>query len=130
MTGTGQQLEDPFRGEWREQDAVAEVAGGDQQARHRRLTDDRTVVGRAGAEPGRRLEQLVLVDDGHDPACGVEQLDHRAGLHGQIEALLLDGRAHDEGAVGPRDQVARPTVDEAAHGRDGAAGRRRRRAGG
>ena len=95
---------------------MAVVAGGHQQACDRRLTDERTVVGRAGTEPGGRLEQLVLVDDGHDPTCGVEELEDRAGLHAQVEPLLLDGRAHDDGAVGPWDEIARATVDEAADG--------------
>ncbi len=60
--------------------------------------------------------QLVLVDDRHDPASGVEQLGDRAGLDGQVEPLLLDRRADDERAVGPRDEVAGTTVHEAADG--------------
>jgi hypothetical protein len=116
------------RGEGREEDAVAVVARRDDDVVEPAPTDARRVVRRAGAQSGRRLQQLELVDPGHDGARVAEQLVHGARLHRGVDPALFDRRAHDEGAVAPGDQVHRVPAHQAADGaaeqRAGAARRR------
>ena len=58
--------------------------------------------GVAGPQAGGRLEQLELVDAGHDGPGVAEQLVHRAGLHRGVGAPLLDRGADHDRAVAAR----------------------------
>ena len=79
--------------------------------------------GVAGPQPGGRLEQLELVDAGHDRPGVAQQLVHRARPHRGVGAALLDGGADDDRAVAAGHQVDRAPVHQAAHGAAPAGGR-------
>ncbi len=105
----------------RQQDAVAVVAGGEDQAVERAGADQRQVVRGAGAQAGHRLDQLHLGDVGQQAVGLAQQLVDAAGGDRGVEAPLLDRGADDQAAVGARHQV------DALGGDDPLAGRRRRR---
>ncbi len=67
--------------------------------------DQRQVVGRPGAQPGGRLDQLQLGDLGQQPVGLAQQLVHPAGGDRRVEAALLDRRPDDQPAVGARHQI-------------------------
>ena len=77
-------------------------------------------MGALSGEPGRSpvvvSTSSYSSSDGHQPAGVVEEVPDRPGLHGEVEALLLDGGADHDRSVVPGDEVAGPPVDEAPHG--------------
>ena len=77
-------------------------------------------MGALSGEPGRSpvvvSTSSYSSSDGHQPAGVVEQVPDRPGLHGEVEALLLDGGADHDRSIDPGDEVAVPAVDEAPHG--------------
>ena len=108
----GEAGHDGVRGHRRHQDAVAVVAGGQQQAGcHSRPipgaepADDRAVVRRARPQSGARLGQDQLARH-REHAHGVaQQVVHGARGHRPVRAAFFLGRAHDYLAVGARHQV-------------------------
>ncbi len=112
-----ERLRDGFGGQRRQQDAVAVVAGRQQQALDRACADHRQVVGSAGAQAGHRLDQLHLGDLGEQAVGLAQQLVDAAGGDRGVEALLLDGGADDQAAVGARHQVDALGGDDPLAGR-------------
>ena len=93
-----------------EQDAVAEVAVGEQVAGlGAGGAEERQAVGGGGAEAGPGLEELGAGKDGEETrGAGVEGEDVES-VDGCVEAGVFDGGAEDEaagvGAVGAGDDV-------------------------
>ena len=111
----GEQRRHRVGGDRRQQDAVAEVAGRDDEARAcwRDGAEDGAVVAGARAAAGARLGQDELADRG-DRGHGVaEQVMDGAGGDVAVVALLLGG-ADDELAVGAGDQVDVAALDDRA----------------
>lgn len=79
-----------------EQHTAAEVPGGHEQAGQRAGTDQRPVVGSAGAAPGKRLDQLELGDLGDDLDRGAQQLMDGTRRHGEIGPYLFAGCSDDQ----------------------------------
>ena len=84
--------------------------------------DQRQVVRRAGAQAGDRVDQLHLGDVGEQPVGLAQQLVDPAGGDRGVEALLLDGGADDQAAVGARHQVDALGGDDPLAGRGAVAG--------
>ena len=81
------------------------VARGDHEAVEGAVAEQWHVVGRAGPEAGNRLDEGQLRHLG-DGAVGLaQQLVHAAGGDRAVEALLLDGGAQGDAAVGAGHEV-------------------------
>lgn len=103
-------------GDGSEQDAVAVVAGGQQQSVEPGRAEQRSVVGRAGAQSGPGLGERQFGDPGHQLMGVAQQLVHAARGHRGVPAQLLAGRADDEFAALARHQIDVAATDHGPHG--------------
>ena len=101
----GERLDDAVGRQRRQQDPVAVVAGGEDQAVERAGADQRQVVRRSRAQRRHRLDQLHLGDLGQQPVGLAQQLVDAARGDRGVEAALLDRRADDQAAVRARHHV-------------------------
>ena len=97
---------DALGGQRRQQDAVAEVAGREQETVDRARADQRQVVRGARAQAGDRPDQLHLGDVGQQAVGLAQQLEHAAGADRGVEAALFDGGADDEAVGSANNEVS------------------------
>lgn len=111
----GQHVRHGVAGDRGEQDAVAVVAGGEQQSGQAGGAEQRGVVGGAGPQPGEGLGERQLGDAGHQFVGVAQQFVHPARGHRGVPAQLLAGRAEDQLAVLARHQVDVAAADHGPH---------------
>jgi len=90
----------------REQDAVAEVAGGDIVSGRSRLSKDGKGIGRAGAQPCPAFQDLRVAKFWHQGQSGIVQALDRISVGAFVEARLLDRGADEQASIAARDEIS------------------------
>lgn len=97
-----------------EQDAVAVVSGGDDEARQsgRRAEEGSSRPGRIGPETRPGPDHGQAAESGKDSQGRSEQVVHPLERHAFVKARLLDRRAHQDEAVGTGNTVNVRSMDD------------------
>lgn len=103
-------------GDRREQHTVAIVAGRQEQPRELGRSEQRSVVGGAGAQSRAGLRERQFRDARHQFMGVAQQLVHPARGHRGVPALLLAGRPDHQLAVLARHQIDLAAPDHGPHG--------------
>src|ERR1700755_399382 len=106
---------DRVGGDARQEDAVAEVAGGDDAASVADHADDGAVVGGAWPQAGTGLGEDQLADRGNGGGGVAEQVGAPAGGDVPVVTFLLSS-ADDELSVFAGDEVDIVALDDRPHG--------------
>src|SRR3954470_10015563 len=94
-----------MRRDWRQQDAITEVARGNVVAGSRGRAENRKSVGRSRSEPGPVFQNLRITELGHAFECCAVQALNRRRIGTLVESGLFDGCAHEDTTIAARDQV-------------------------
>lgn len=88
-----------------EQNAVAEVPGGDPAAGRSGGADEGEFVGRGGAKAGPAVDEFGEGDGRPEFSGGFEEGGDGVGMDGLVVSGLLDGGADDDAAFAARDKI-------------------------
>src|SRR6266567_1996680 len=101
-----------FRSDGREEDAVAEVAGGDVVARSGCLAKDRQRIGSSGAKSGPAFQDSCVGKSRHQSDGRLMQALNGCEVSALIESSFFDSSADEEAAVAARDEVGLRRADD------------------
>src|SRR5580704_12097047 len=94
-----------LRGNWGEQDAVAEMAGGYVIARTGGCAENRQPVGSSGAQASPVFEDLCIAQVGDDGNRRAIKTLNRLDISALVESCFFHRGSHQDSSVAARNQV-------------------------
>ena len=105
MANIEHKLRDSVGGDRRQQNSIAVVTGGIDEALQRASAEDRRIIPAARSMADPHFLDREFLDGRHRPPSRFQQGEHAARGQRHIVAFFFDGRAHEQAAIPARHQI-------------------------